>query len=304
MVPFPVDIPFSDEYRISAQAVHAAFRRGIVRVPNAEAAEFRRLDSERCEDMFLSLQAGIRKGDPRSIEVGVKVLAHKAEINGYKAPARVGRTAALSASRLSGGCVKRRKVGKQSTRSNGRGAPAARSSTAVSLRGDPTLFARVVLAAHLWKMQHEILRALGRHSRVAVKACTPRQELRHCGRCFAVARDISRRNCCHSCSHLAAGRKGHLGRDQKRSGLRRGLRKTQIPRAHPDRIEVRTAKLRHRCICGELLISGKISDCRVGRWRGPGFDDADVSIVLPKILYGGFSPVRLQGRLVERRLPG
>ena len=89
MVPFPVDIPFSDEYRISAQAVHAAFRRGIVRVPNAEAAEFRRLDSERCEDMFLSLQAGIRKGDPRSIEVGVKVLAHKAEINGYKAPARV-----------------------------------------------------------------------------------------------------------------------------------------------------------------------------------------------------------------------
>jgi hypothetical protein len=39
--------------------------------------------------MFLSLQAGIRRGDPRSIEVGVKVLAHEAEINGYKAPARV-----------------------------------------------------------------------------------------------------------------------------------------------------------------------------------------------------------------------
>jgi hypothetical protein len=39
--------------------------------------------------MFLSLQPGIRKGDPRSVEVGVKVLVHKAEINGYKAPARV-----------------------------------------------------------------------------------------------------------------------------------------------------------------------------------------------------------------------
>jgi hypothetical protein len=42
--------------------------------------------------MFLSLQAGIRKGDPRSIEVGVKVLAHRAEMNGYKAPARVDMT--------------------------------------------------------------------------------------------------------------------------------------------------------------------------------------------------------------------
>jgi hypothetical protein len=89
MVSVPSELQFPEEYRISAQAVHSAFRRGIVRLPNAEAAELRKLDSERCEDMFLSLQAGIRKGDPRSIEVGVKVLAHKAEINGYKAPARV-----------------------------------------------------------------------------------------------------------------------------------------------------------------------------------------------------------------------
>ena len=44
------------------------------------------------EEMFLSLQAGIRKGDPRSIEVGVKLLVHKAEMNGYKAPARVDMT--------------------------------------------------------------------------------------------------------------------------------------------------------------------------------------------------------------------
>src|SRR6266550_8907200 len=32
-------------------------------------------------------------------------------------------------------------------------------------------------------------------------------------------------------------------------------------------------------------------------------NDADVSIVLPKIPYGGFSPVRLQGRLIGRGLP-
>jgi hypothetical protein len=85
----PQDIHFPDGYRISVQAVHRAFRRAIVRLPNAEAAELRKLDSERLEEMLLSLQAGIRQGDPRSIEVGVRVLTHKAELNGYKSPARV-----------------------------------------------------------------------------------------------------------------------------------------------------------------------------------------------------------------------
>jgi hypothetical protein len=89
MVPIPEQAPFTEDYSISAQAVHRAFRRGIARLPNTEAEAYRKLDTERCEDMFLSLQPGIRKGDPRSVEVGVKVLAHKAEINGYKAPAKV-----------------------------------------------------------------------------------------------------------------------------------------------------------------------------------------------------------------------
>jgi phage FluMu protein gp41 len=39
--------------------------------------------------MFLSLQAGSRQGDPRSIEVGVRVLMHKAELNGYKAAEKI-----------------------------------------------------------------------------------------------------------------------------------------------------------------------------------------------------------------------
>ena len=89
IVPVPEAVMFSEGYGISAQAVHRAFRRAIVRLPNAEAAELRKLDSERLEDMLLSLQPGIRQGDPRSVEVAVKILAHKAEINGYKAPARV-----------------------------------------------------------------------------------------------------------------------------------------------------------------------------------------------------------------------
>jgi hypothetical protein len=44
-------------------------------------------------------------------------------------------------------------------------------STAGSLLRDPTLFARIVLGADLWKTQREILAAVSRHSRVAVKAC-------------------------------------------------------------------------------------------------------------------------------------
>ena len=89
MVSVPRDAQFPEGYQISMQAVHRAFRRAIVRLPNAEAAELRKLDSERLEEMFLSLQAGIRQGDPRSIQAGVRVLVHKAEMNGYKTPARV-----------------------------------------------------------------------------------------------------------------------------------------------------------------------------------------------------------------------
>jgi hypothetical protein len=89
MVPISEDAQFTNDYSISAQAVYRAFRRGIARLPNTEAEAYRKLDTERCEDMFLSLQPGIRKGDPRSVEVGVKVLVHKAEINGYKAPTKV-----------------------------------------------------------------------------------------------------------------------------------------------------------------------------------------------------------------------
>jgi phage terminase large subunit len=49
--------------------------------------------------------------------------------------------------------------------------PAPSRSGAHSLLRDPALFARIVLGADLWKAQRDILSAIGRHSRVAVKAC-------------------------------------------------------------------------------------------------------------------------------------
>jgi hypothetical protein len=86
MVPLPTDVRFPKEYSISMQAVHRAFRRAVLRLPNAEAAELRKLDSERLEAMFLALQAAILKGDPKAVDAGVRVLAHKARLNGYEAP--------------------------------------------------------------------------------------------------------------------------------------------------------------------------------------------------------------------------
>lgn len=88
MVPVPEHAHLRGVQRICAGS-SPSVSAGIARLPNTEAEAYRKLDTERCEDLFLSLQPGIRKGDPRSVEVGVKVLAHKAEINGYQAPARI-----------------------------------------------------------------------------------------------------------------------------------------------------------------------------------------------------------------------
>jgi hypothetical protein len=57
--------------------------------PSLEAREHRRLDTERLEDLYLSLQPDIKKGDAKSIEAGVRVLALKAKVLGYESPRKV-----------------------------------------------------------------------------------------------------------------------------------------------------------------------------------------------------------------------
>ncbi len=88
IVAIPDGVTFPPDFRISRQACHQAFKKVIAREPPLAAEEFRKLDSARCEEMFLNLQPGIRKGNPRSVEAGVKVLRHSAQINGYAAPQR------------------------------------------------------------------------------------------------------------------------------------------------------------------------------------------------------------------------
>ena len=51
--------------------------------PAINAEVFRKEDTARCEEMYLKLQSGISKGDPNHIDSAVRVLAHKAKLNGY-----------------------------------------------------------------------------------------------------------------------------------------------------------------------------------------------------------------------------
>jgi hypothetical protein len=88
MSPMPTAITFPPGYTISRQGCHKAFCKAIAREPSLELEEFRKLDNARCEEMFMNLQPGIRKGNPRAVEVGMKLLDHAARINGYAAPQR------------------------------------------------------------------------------------------------------------------------------------------------------------------------------------------------------------------------
>jgi len=88
IVKVPDGVTFAPDFQISRQGCHKAFKKAVAREPSLAVEEFRKLDTDRCEEMFLNLQPGIRKGNPRSVEAGVKVLRHNAQINGYAAPQR------------------------------------------------------------------------------------------------------------------------------------------------------------------------------------------------------------------------
>jgi len=86
IVTIPEGVTFPTGYSISRQACHKAFTKAIAKLPAINVEELRKVDNARSEEMFLNLQPGIRKGNPRAIEVGIRVLGHAAKINGYAAP--------------------------------------------------------------------------------------------------------------------------------------------------------------------------------------------------------------------------
>jgi hypothetical protein len=84
LTPLPEDVTFPPDYKVTAMGCHKALSRALKRIPALEAHEMRRLDTDRCEDMFLTLTPAIRQGDSQAVRAAVQVLALKAAINGYK----------------------------------------------------------------------------------------------------------------------------------------------------------------------------------------------------------------------------
>jgi hypothetical protein len=120
--------------------------------------------------MFLNLQPGIRKGNPRSIEAGVKVLRHAAQINGYAAPQRHeltgkdGTPLTLVQLLEAVGPCQRKKMSKEEL-------SAEQKAFVRKVVRDPVRFAAHILGVDLWQREAEILRSIKNHRRTAVKAC-------------------------------------------------------------------------------------------------------------------------------------
>ena len=87
-VSLPSGVTFPPGYSISKMGCCKAYQRALDREPSLEAREHRRLDIDRSEELYLSLQPGIKKGDPKAIEAAVRVLNHKAKIIGYPDPSK------------------------------------------------------------------------------------------------------------------------------------------------------------------------------------------------------------------------
>jgi len=81
--PIPEGVEFPADYRIRESAVFEAYHKAKDWLPAIDAAVFRKQDTARCEEMYLKLQGGISNGDPRHIDAAVRVLAHKAKLNGH-----------------------------------------------------------------------------------------------------------------------------------------------------------------------------------------------------------------------------
>ncbi len=90
LVPFTPGMAFPPDYSVSYRAAAKAFSKAFTRLPSLEAEEMRRIDTERCEDIYRGLVPGITRGDPASGATAIKALEHKARINGYASAQEIG----------------------------------------------------------------------------------------------------------------------------------------------------------------------------------------------------------------------
>jgi hypothetical protein len=78
----PEGVSFPPDYRISASACHKAYLKLTRSEPALQVEALRALSAARCEEMYLSLQPALRKGDARAVTAAVKLLDHLAKLFG------------------------------------------------------------------------------------------------------------------------------------------------------------------------------------------------------------------------------
>ena len=77
------------EYAVAPGIIHKIITREVDRAQKraTESAEtLRSLHNERLESMYLALNPNIQKGNPRSIEMGLKILERQSKLNGMDEP--------------------------------------------------------------------------------------------------------------------------------------------------------------------------------------------------------------------------
>jgi len=89
-------VEYPPDYSISPMAVSKAFRRFTQHNKPHSLLEMRRIDTQRCEDIFKAFLPALLKGDCRAGIVAIAALKHKARINGVEMPAKVAMTNSTS----------------------------------------------------------------------------------------------------------------------------------------------------------------------------------------------------------------
>jgi hypothetical protein len=85
-------VTFPPGYTINHQRVFELVRQDLDRFPMLEAAALRTLWMSRYEEAWAHLQPGMRKGNARSIEVGMKVAERAAKLAGLDMPTKLAAT--------------------------------------------------------------------------------------------------------------------------------------------------------------------------------------------------------------------
>jgi hypothetical protein len=88
-IDLPPDVTFPPGYSINHQRVFELVKHALDRFPMLEAQALRTLWMTRYEEAWAHLQPGMRKGNPRAIEVGMRVAERAAKLAGLDMPTKV-----------------------------------------------------------------------------------------------------------------------------------------------------------------------------------------------------------------------